>query len=173
MKKVKLILLVLAMPVIAAMVLFTLLAGLAGLLVLSDKVENYRTRFVERNPNEFLPKLEQLYNIDFPEVIKEVKVAKTAASSGPSGGGINFIVRFAAEPNTVESFLASFPEQSWRSQYRPDGDTRGADIRPVPGWFKEPIKQGFEFSGPTAHPIYVDTTYRNKYIVYIRGSYRR
>ena len=170
MKKVKLILLVLAVPVMTAIVIFALLAGLVGLLFLSDKVENYRTRFVERNPNEFLPKLEQIYNIDFPGAIKDVKVAKTAVRSGPGRGGIDFILKFAGDPNTVESFLESFAEKSESWKYRAD-DIRGSDLRPIPEWFKKPIGQGFELRGPGGVKVYVDTTCKHNFVVYILGSY--
>ena len=133
--------------------------------------------YIERAPERMLNHLEKTFVIDFPEDITEVKAAKTP---GSWDGAIGFMVKFAADPNTVNRFFKSFQQEVNLHPYTREDDSRDI-LKPAPKWFLEPIKQGKE-AGPSlvsrdygkasSHlSVYVDTTNQENFVVYIHGGY--
>lgn len=133
--------------------------------------------YIERNPERMLSHLEKTFIIDFPEGITKVKAAKT---QGSWDGAVGFMVKFAADPNTVDRFLKSFQQKIELYPYNPELDTRGSAVIPEPEWFAEPIRQGKEASPILvcrqrkewhATSIYIDTTNKHSFVVYFEGGY--
>ena len=145
-----------------------------GLSWLSFQMRFWQERYIECNPESLLQKLEKKFGIDFPVGIKQIKTAKTLIINEES---VRFIVKFAADPNTVDRFLASFPKEALGVDLEPyavEFDGRCSITSPLPRWFKEPIRQGkwgyYGFGYGDQH-IYIDTTNRKSFIVYVYGSY--
>ena len=132
--------------------------------------------YFECNSERMVSHLEKTFVIDFPEVITEVRTAK---SSGWDDS-IGFMVKFVAEPNSVDRFLKSFQEEVNLSQYRVEDDIRDASTY-VPKWFSEPITEGkrarpglvsrdYGKAGSDLS-VYIDTTNQESFVVYIHGGY--
>ena len=133
--------------------------------------------YIERAPERILTHLEKTFVIDFPKCIREVKAAKTL---GSWDGAVGFMIKFAADPNTVDRFLNSFQEEVNLSQYRVDDDIRDI-LKPAPKWFSESITQGkrsgfglvsrdYGKAGSDLY-VYIDTTNQESFVVYIHGGY--
>jgi hypothetical protein len=132
--------------------------------------------YFECNPERMVSHLEKTFVIDFPEDITKVRTAKSFGWDD----SIGFMVKFVAEPNSVDRFLKSFPKEGNLSQYRVEDDIR--DTRTyVPKWFSEPIIQGKEASPSLVSrdygkagsdlSVYIDTTNEKGFVVYIHGGY--
>lgn len=135
----------------------------------------YKYRYRECAAEELLPDLERVFDVNFPEVIKEIKTAKTPGSWDSNTS--NFIVKFCAEPDTVNTFLRSFPEDRLHKvklyPYASEFDRRNSSsTRPPPEWFTEPITKGemggYRLAGPKLK-IYIDTSDETNYVVYLHG----
>lgn len=133
-----------------------------------------RDPFIECAPEELMLILEKAFNTSFPEEIEAIRTARTMGQIST----VSFIIRFSAEPNVVDAFLRSFPEEiSHVEEYDPQGNPR-AVCDSTPAWYTEPIQQGkvhYTFSGLPYHSnygIYVDTTNERKFIIYWSGFYR-
>jgi len=132
--------------------------------------------YFECNPERMVCHLEKTFIIDFPEDITEVRTAKSYGWDD----SIGFMVKFIAEPNSVERFLKSFPKEVSLYQYRVEDDTRDARTY-VPKWFSEAITQGKEASpsfrsreygkAGSDLSVYIDTTNEKRFVVYIHGGY--
>lgn len=145
-----------------------------SLFYLSSWIGEYQNRYLECDPNEILPIVERVFCIDFPEDIEQVKAAKPQIKRMP----ISFIIKFAADPNTVERFLESFPEDVKLEPYSVRLEHKDSRVGWfVPQWFKEPIKVGKRkvniIAGPQKNlqELYIDTEDLKYYIIYIRGLY--
>lgn len=133
--------------------------------------------YIERAPERFLAHLEKTFVIDFPEGIREVKVAKT---SGSWDGAVGFMIKFNADPNTVDRFLKSFQEDVELYPYTIEDDIRDI-LKPAPKWFSDSITQGkragfglvsreYGKAGSVLY-VYIDTTNQESLVVYIHGGY--
>lgn len=78
----------------------------------------YAQRPVECAPEDLIPDLEKMFDINFPKVIKEIKTAKKLGSW--DSNTIHFIVKFCAEPDIVDKFLKSFPKGVGLVSYDPE-----------------------------------------------------
>jgi len=136
------------------------------------KLGIYHYRYIERDPEQMINRLERIFDIDFPEDIKKVKVARTRVHWD---GVVGFIVKFTAEPNVVDGFL----KIKYSEPYTRERDNRDSCM-PKPKWFTEPIKQGKTgdiylasrqdktlFRGE----VYIDTEDKKQFVVYIHGGY--
>jgi len=132
--------------------------------------------YFECNPERMVSHLEKTFVIDFPKGIAEVRTAKSFGWDD----SIGFMVKFVAEPNSVDRFLKSFQEEVNLSKYLVEDDIRDASTY-VPKWFSEPIKQGKE-ARPSFRSrvygkagsdlsVYIDTTNEKSFVVYILGGY--
>ena len=151
--------------------------ALVGLCYLGFEVRLWQERYVECHPAELLPYLEKGCSLEFPSDVKELKTAKTPVIEDV----VDFLLKFATEPNAVNRFLESFPEgiakemlhETARS-YKKEKDTRSSHVGGVPKWFRSPIQQGSIARYHGSHlrmTIYVDTTNEEVYVVYIDGFY--
>lgn len=158
---------------------FTLLCALAMVwlffLPLPFGIHYYRCK--ECDPNELIPILEWVYGANFPADIREPKIAKTSALDRDV---ILFVAKFSADPNSVESFLDSFPIKSDPSPYKCGWDKKDAGCLFTPRWFRKPIKQGQRHHLRTVREpvrntghIYTDTTDKASTIVYFEGAYQK
>jgi len=133
--------------------------------------------YIERAPERFLTYLEKTFVIDFPEGITEVKVAKT---SGSWDGAVGFMIKFTADPNTVDRFLKSFQEDVELYPYTREDDSRNI-LKPAPKWFSEPITEGKRARlglvsreyGKAGSDLsaYIDIKNEESFVVYIHGGY--
>ena len=134
--------------------------------------------YIGRDPERMVSHLEKTFVIDFPENIMEIRAAKTPVSWD---GAVGFMVKFTADPNTVDRFLNSFPQEVELSQYRREDDIRGTSVVHEPKWFSQPITQGKEaspilcsrvYGKASSHlSVYIDTTNEKSFLVYIHGGY--
>jgi hypothetical protein len=131
------------------------------------------TGYVRRNPKKRIAYLEKVCDIDFPEGIKEVKIATAWLTSwDPSYTG--YLIQFRIEPNLLESLVKLENLQP----YSRENDDRSTQI-PGPKWFTKPIRKGkmgkmnvrFIEDKVGAHiDIYVDTSDKESCIVYMCGG---
>ncbi len=133
----------------------------------------YQFRLVECPPEELIPALERVFDVNFPEVIKKVKTAKTPSRDGST----NYVVRFIAESDVVDKFLDSVPKRSYEVvipySLKDDGRKKHSLWFP-PSWFTVPIQKGKKLSyspGIGEMEFYIDTSDTQAYIVYIYGHY--
>ncbi|MHC4109583.1 MAG: hypothetical protein ACYS18_12390 [Planctomycetota bacterium] len=139
----------------------------------------YARRLVECPPKNLLPTLEEVFEIKFPDGISETRTAKSIAVEGDH----NYIVKFVASPNDVDKFFKSFPDKdkSYISTYSlSQKNIKELYKKPdyflhfIPRWFTQPIKEGTVSSctlGNRDTEIYIDTSDKEKHIVYIYGYY--
>lgn len=133
----------------------------------------YQQRHRECDSERLLACLEPVLGFDFPENIRDVKTAKTKSIDG----SILFIVKFTAEPNTVEQFLKSFPKtiQTFKlvSYDAAQDERKICGTWPPPEWFTKQIqrgKQGRYSKDYGKLKIYIDTTNDKNSVVYMHGS---
>ena len=145
-----------------------------GLFYLSSLVEEYQNRYIECTPEKVLPVVERAFYIDFPEGIRQVRTAKRKSGRIP----IDFIIKFAGDPKTIERFLKSFPEEVKFELYSEELDQRISCMKWfMPKWFRDPIKAGKIKTNILVGPkknlqqIYIDTTNKDNFAVYIQGFY--
>jgi hypothetical protein len=122
-------------------------------------------KYYSCSPEELIVKLEGKLDLKFPDGITEIKTAKTHVSEG----SVSFLIRFTAEPNVVDAFFNSFPEEVIFQEYTPSDDVR-ANL----SWFNKPIQKGKICSqrpGRGWSIIYIDMTNEKWYVVYMRGYY--
>lgn len=134
-------------------------------------VDPEKLKYGECGPEELLPEVERVCDINFPEGITGVKTA-WAYTVWDSPGANPFIVRFLADPNTISWFLKSLPKDIEFTEYEPNMDDRNSYRSPIPDWFTEPIQRGKKTCVLTdsAHlEIYVDTADEKSLVVYVRG----
>ncbi len=133
------------------------------------KARAYNSRPVECSPQNLIPDLEEMYDIDFPKDIREIKTAKSI----PIKDHITFIVKFIAEPDIVDIFIKSFLKGIVLVKYDPEWDVRSASVLPLPAWFTKPIQQGKmgEVPGHGDNEIYIDTINEKEFVVYFFGYY--
>ena len=97
-------------------------------------------------------------------------------------GAVLFLVKFVAEADTVTGFIDTFPpwlpNEPWIKiefePYKRELDRRSTRGRFRPPWFKKPIQQGKIGDYVKAYgkiTIYIDTTDKNNYVVYLDGFY--
>ena len=133
----------------------------------------YQYGYRECEPEKLLSDLERTFDINFPTEIKNVKTARTPGSW--DGTASSFAVRFSADPATLDRFLESFPIRIKFDQYRLP-DTRDSPAIRTPAWFTEPIGQGKVggyYPPVEKMKIYVDTTDKSVFVVYLSGFYHR
>jgi len=137
-------------------------------------------KYIECDPEKMRAHLENIFNIDFPDTIKGFKAAKTNPSWD---GGVSFIVKFTADPNSVDRFLKSIPGGlAGYFPYEAKSDLRGDPnkLTKEPEWFTEKIEKGYRGfavfgrsqSVPTGSAkIYIDTSDEWNYKLYLEGLY--
>ena len=166
---------------VLGIVFLSVVGVLVGLLVfprLFVFAMDYSERFIECDPQQMVPHLERVFDIDFPEEIREVKAA-TSRSSWLKRNMISFKFKFTADPDTVAMFFQSFPKKIHFGAYDPSSDLRHSDLRRTPQWFKKPIQQGKIGSGGVSgrrkniRKIYIDTTNEKDFVIYLDGFYHR
>jgi len=167
---------IVAIAIVLGSLSILVVAGLVLILFLD--LPFYLTNgYIEREPERMVSHLEKTFVIDFPERIRELKTAKTPVSWD---GAVGFMVKFAADPNTVDRFLKSFQQEVNLHPYTREDDSRDI-LKPAPKWFSEPIKQGKE-ARPSFRSrdygkagsdlsVYIDTTNEKSFVVYIHGGY--
>ncbi|MHC4499050.1 MAG: hypothetical protein ACYS21_08075 [Planctomycetota bacterium] len=154
---------------------FVLVIALALLIVLyylGVRARFYQQRCILYSPEELLPQLQKLFDVNFPEDIENLKTAKSV----PIEGVVYYILKFNSKPQTVERFLKASGEEIELGPYRPDWDRRGSLLpRPVPRWFREPIERGnmgvLSYSVKGSMILHIDTHDDSSYVVYIQGSF--
>lgn len=149
-----------------------------GLIALTIGVRLYQQRYIECDPKELLPTVELVFDFNFPVDIKDVKAAKTPSIERYE----HFIVKFCADPNIVSRFLESVEERPRSVPY-----VQKHTFTPAPGgwfspgWHRAPVKQDRKYtllssekqpSVLTKVDLYVDTTDKENFVVYLDGSYR-
>lgn len=133
---------------------------------------DYRFRYRECEPEKLLPDLKEQQDISFPERLKHIKCAHTPGTWDSQRGP--FIVRFSAEPNTVDTFIKSFPRKFTFEVYKSEDDEREIPDLRTPQWFTEVIKEGKKAMSPAGDTVlYIDTTNKADYVVYLQGYYGR
>lgn len=139
-----------------------------------DRIFNKPFRYRECEPEKLLPELESWFDINFPEGIEQIQASHTRGVwDSPMS---HFIVRFFAEPNTVEALLETFPPKTTIESYTPDGDDRSiaASRRRTPDWFLKPIEKGKIAHTPSGQlEVYIDTINKDTFTVYLQGMYPR
>ena len=154
------------------LLLFLLFIGFLPFLGFGIRV--FQFRYINCAPNELIPVIKNVFGLDFPKDIKELKTAKTSMDRA-----VLFLVKFKAEPNGIDRLIGSI--QSYK--IGPEPYKRGytfifANGFPAPAWARKSIKQGIKYTfhsvkgeiGSTAH-IYIDDTDKKNMIVYIEGDY--
>ncbi|MHC4122883.1 MAG: hypothetical protein ACYSSI_04855 [Planctomycetota bacterium] len=133
----------------------------------------YKHAYRECNPDKLLSELKKVFDINFPVQIEGLKTARTSGSW--DGYYSPFIVKFTADPNIVAGFLKSIPRQIRFELYKPNYDSRNIESLLTPQWFIEPIKGGKigRIHGHGDLKIYIDTTNKEKFVVYFKGVYER
>ncbi len=166
--------------VLVVLLLFVLMMSIAAFIWLGVAVgrgyeaRDYQTRHVECDPGELLPVLEKLFDVNFPQGLRDVKAAK---SLEPFDGVIFFIVKFTADPDTVNGFFKTFPKKIRFTPYDAEYDGRiRSGTWPPPAWFTKPIQKGMKARHYIGHlhgstVIYIDSTDEQNYVVYLHGSY--
>lgn len=155
--------------------IFAVAVGLTIISLLTFLPKLYAIRLVECPPEDLLPTLEKTFEIKFPDGISEIRTAKSITVKYDH----NYIVKFVAGPNEVDKFFKSFPDkldatyplsQNIKTVFRkPEGF-----LRFIPRWFTMPIKEGTVSSctfNNMRTDIYIDTSDKEKSIVYIYGFY--
>lgn len=163
-------------PVLAILILAGLVLGVSFFIRSESRLED---QYTECDAKEMVARLERIFQINFPEEIKEAKAAKTPGSSWDRWN--KFILKFAAEPDAVDRFLESFPEKIHFKPYEYRKDMRGElGMPPIPPWFREPIQQGKCNLEGQRRPrrslldwIYIDTSNEKQFVVYLEGRYSR
>ena len=160
-----------------AIVLALIVIGLLVAYVLREEF-GVLPIYYQRRPDKMITRLERIFEIDFPEEIKDVRAARTGAQWD---GTVGFLLKFTADPNVVEGFL----KIRHPAPYDHESDLRERGFFLVPDWFTEPIQEGImgylnllprkpEFaeriSGVSAI-VYVDTADKTAYVVYIYSGY--
>jgi len=107
----------------------------------------------------------------------EIRAAKTPVSWD---GAVGFMIKFAADPNTVDRFLKSFQEDVELYPYTHENDIRDI-LKPAPKWFSESITKGKtagfglvsrDYGKASSNLyVYIDTTNQESFVVYIHGGY--
>jgi hypothetical protein len=131
----------------------------------------YNTRYIECDPNELFVELEHRFQWRLPAQIWEVKTARNYGSWDSTTSC--YIVRFCAEPNSVDVFLSSFPKRVNFVPYTRQEDTRYLETKNhlAPSWFTEPIndgKIGYAHDEYDCY-IFIDTSVEQRYVVYLWG----
>jgi len=144
------------------------LLPIIGIVWLHERYE-YSLRPIECSPEDLIPDLEKTFDINFPKGIKEIKTAKTLGSW--DSNTIDFIVKFCAEPDIVDTFIKSFPQGVVLEDYDPEWDMRSVGITSAPAWFTMPIQKGRmgDIPGYGDKEIYIDTTNEKEFVVYFYG----
>jgi hypothetical protein len=160
--------------VIGLLVSLGVVVCLCGFVYLSFQIRAYHYRYVECVPEQLLADLERISDVNFPDNIKKVRAAKTI----PIDGEIHFIIKYTCHQNVLNSFLESFPPDPLKElePYDPASDLRKTFFWPPPRWFTEPIKHGKEgvlILDNRRVTIYIDTTSKKDFIVYIEGFYSK
>jgi hypothetical protein len=156
-------------------ILLTIVLGLAVFIVpvvgiLGIRV--YLGRYRECNPKELLPMLERVYDVNFPADIVQLRTAKTPNHDK----AIFFIVKLTTEPSVVNRFLGNIVEMDDFEPYE-RGHTFTTYGWPSPSWARQPIKQGKKYTTSSVRGvrtrayIYIDTTHKDNYVVYMQGIY--
>jgi hypothetical protein len=146
-----------------------------GFVYLAFQIRAYHYRYVECVPEQLLADLERIYDVNFPDNINKVRAAKTM----PIDGEILFIIKFTCHQNVLNSFLESFPTDHLNIElepYEPSSDLREKGFWTPPRWFTEVIEQGKKGMLLLDHrraTIYIDTTSKKNFVVYIEGFYSK
>lgn len=129
----------------------------------------YKTRYIECDPNELFAELEKTFQIKIPQQIWEIKTARNYGSWDSKSSC--YIVKFCAEPNTVEVFLSSFPKEVDLVPYTKKKDFRYVQTKRhlAPSWFTESINGGKIGNTSGNYEIYIDTSVGQRYVVYLWG----
>jgi len=152
-----------------------LYGGIIGFVFFRYQARNYKYRYIECRSKELVPSLEKTFQIDYPDEINKMKVAKSIPTQD---GIVMFIIKFSAEHNAVHNFLNSFPKESLpieieSYQAKLDG-RKGVGFWSPPKWFTKPIQQGEKYTyyiGDRKQEIYIDAMNETIPIVYINGWY--
>jgi hypothetical protein len=139
-----------------------------------DRIFAKPFRYRECEPEKLLPELESWFDINFPEGIEQIQTSHTLGVwDSPMS---HFIIRFSAEPNTVEALLETFPPKTITVPYTTDGDDRSiaASRRRTPDWFLKTIEKGKIVHTPSDQPeAYIDMINQDNFTVYLQGMYPR
>lgn len=155
-------------------IVFLVVVILVVLVHLLFLLRFYARRCVECQPEELLPALEKVFDINFPDSLKKTKTAKSMAVEGD----FTFLVRFVTDSDSAKQFIRSFPGGQNRiglELYDRDCDLRKtAGFWRPPKWFTETISQGkmgkydnIQRYGEMT--IYIDVADDRNNVVYLNG----
>jgi hypothetical protein len=131
--------------------------------------------YIRRNPKKVIARMERIFEIDFPDDIKDLRAS---TSWMEWDNWTTYIIKFRVEPKALDAFI----KIEHLSNYEPNDDERAEDILPPPKWYSEPIQKGrmgtLTLDCPRDNAtyeaeIYVDTSDEKNFVVYIQGSYHR
>lgn len=169
-ERIRLILKIIVVSVVV-FCLMALLLGYAGPYFFL-RIFDGKFKFRECEPAALVSGLEKAFDISFPAEIKEIKTARTLG--GWDSYSSDYLVKFSADPNTVDAFLESFPMKITLKEYKYDDDDRRlAPSLGTPNWFTQTIKEGKKASLRSDIEIYIDTTDKSNFVVYLTGYYSR
>jgi hypothetical protein len=132
-----------------------------------------RSAYYWCDPKELIADIESNSGLKFPDGLTEIKAAKSIRSEG----AVFFIIRFTAEPNVLNAFFNTLPEEVIFNEYNPSYDVR-TNLPSILDWFKKPIQKGkIGIKRSTINPeigqslFYIDMINDKSYVVYWRGYY--
>ncbi|MHC4112964.1 MAG: hypothetical protein ACYSUY_17955 [Planctomycetota bacterium] len=162
---------------ICAIIVITIVVSLCAMIGLRylvfygfSMIFDGRFKFKECKPEALISDLERVFDINFPSEIRQVKSARTSGSWDAPNTTSFFNLKFYADPDTVDTFLKSFPKNIELGEYERSLDTRCSNALHTPKWFTEPINKGKICSGID---IYIDTDDEGNFVVYFCGCYSR
>lgn len=130
--------------------------------------------YIRRNPKKVIARIEKIFEIDFPDEIKDVRTATTWMEWD---NWTTYIIKFRVEPKSLNTLI----KIEHLSPYDPNDDERMKSLDlPMPKWYAQPIQQGnvgtLTLRSPRGHVsheacVYVDTSDDKTFVVYIHGSY--
>ena len=159
-----------ALAVLFLLIVFVC-AGLVGLFYMSLRAGDYQQQYRQCDPKQLLTAFGDKYGVNLPHNIVNIKAAKTI----PIENSILFIIKFEAKSDDMDIFIKSFSDDMLAIEpYEPWSGQRARNKtgfwRP-PKWFREPITQGERGYHNEGMRIYIDTSDKENFVVYLSDWY--
>lgn len=152
------------------LIILGIVVAVSALFVIRDKTsDSYKYRYRECSVEELRNKLKNKHNFLIPDNILNAKAAKTPKYG--RDGGVEFILKFELDVNSVNEMLKQFPEDGVLiDDYSVEEEKRSYYFRP-PDWFTSKINKGQYYNSPPLK-MYIDISPSSNRVVYIWGGYR-